>query len=77
MTKILNCDTLENMTQKFATIVEDSQNKKCNRDLATYGTSRRRIDQINYKKSVKIAKQVFLIIESKKSFQLTKDHGIL
>jgi len=33
-------------------------NKKCNRDLATYQISRRRIDWINYKKSLRIVKGV-------------------
>jgi len=33
-------------------------NKKCNRDLATYQISRRRIDWINYKKSLRTVKEV-------------------
>ena len=34
-------------------------NKEYNRDLATYQTSKRRIDWIKYKKSVRMAKEVF------------------
>ena len=54
----------EHVTQKFATITKDlwnkySKNEEYNRDLATYQIFRRRIDQMKYKKLVRIAKRVF------------------
>jgi len=55
-------EDLENKYSGFVNITKYSKtwwNKECNRDLASYWASRKRIDWINYKKLVKIAKQVF------------------
>ena len=54
-------EDLWNKYSKSVNITKKSkiwQNKECNRDLATCQISRRRIDWINYKKSLRIAKRV-------------------
>ena len=55
-------EDLWNKYSKSVNITKKSKaqyNKECNRDLAIYQISRRRIDWINYKRSVRIAKEVF------------------
>jgi len=69
---ILECVTQEfaiiaedfwNKYSKLINITKYSKewwNKECNRNLATYQASRRKRDWINYKKMVRMVKQVFL-----------------
>ena len=55
-------EDLQNKYSEFVNITKYSkvwQNEEYNRNLATYQISRRRIDQIKYKKSVRITKRVF------------------
>ena len=73
-------EDLWNKYYKLVNVTKKSKaqwNKECNRDLATYQISRRRIDQINYNNSVKIAKEAFLITKFKKLLQITRNHNIL
>ena len=64
---------------KYVNITKCSKvwwNEECNKDSTEYQTFRRRIHWIKYRKTVKIAKQIFLTTEFKKSYQPTKNHGI-